>query len=233
MAVKKKKFFEVEVPLINEEVHLIGYEWADINNRVITLDLTRMLRGKNIDFKAKVIVQGEKAQAYPVSITLLQYFLRKAVRKGTDYVEDSFEAECKDATIRIKPFLITRKRVSRPVLNSLRSKTKAELTAWAKEHTVDELFEDVLKNKIQKPLSLMLKKVYPLSLCEVRMLEVVSWKTKPAFIEYKAKTEILTEPEAEEIEEKSVKKKKVDSEPVEESEEVEKPKKTTRKKKEE
>jgi ribosomal protein S3AE len=233
MAVKKKKFFEVEVPLINEEVHLIGYEWEDINNRVINLDLTRMLRGKNIDFKAKVIVQGEKAQAYPVSITLLQYFLRKAVRKGTDYVEDSFETECKDAVVRIKPFLITRKRVSRPVLNSLRSKAKAELTAWAKEHTVDELFEDVLKNKIQKPLSLMLKKVYPLSLCEVRMLEVVSWKTKPTFIEYKVKEKSI-EVETEDTEEKPTKKKKSDAESVdEESTEVEKPKKASKKKKEE
>ena len=34
------------------------------------------------------------------------------------------------------------------------------------------MFEEILRNKIQKELSLKLKKIYPLSLCEIRVLKV-------------------------------------------------------------
>ena len=208
MPIKKKRFFPVDVPLINEEVHLLGYDWQDLDNRTLTIDLTRILRGKNIDLCAKVIVDGDRAQAYPTSLKLLKYFLVKAVRKGTDYVEDSFEVECRDATVRIKPFLVTRKRVSRAVLNALRNKAKNELTAWAKEKLVEKLFEDVLKNKVQKQISLILKKIYPLTLCEVRILEVISWKTKPTFVHTKEKiTEKPIEIESVELNEEIIEEK--------------------------
>ena len=36
----------------------------------------------------------------------------------------------------------------------------------------EEIFNDILSNKLQKPLSLVLKKTYPLSLCEIRILEI-------------------------------------------------------------
>jgi ribosomal protein S3AE len=43
---------------------------------------------------------------------------------------------------------------------------------WAKELSAEGIFDDILKGKIQKELSLKLKKIYPLSLCEIRVLEV-------------------------------------------------------------
>ena len=46
------------------------------------------------------------------------------------------------------------------------------LEDYCAERTNEEIFGDILNNKIQKPLSLMLKKTYPLSLCEIRHLEV-------------------------------------------------------------
>ena len=94
------------------------------------------------------------------------------MRKGTNYVEDSFSTDCKDARIRIKPFLITRRKVSRAVRKALREKTKDELIKYVKTKDSSRLFEEVLKNQLQKELSLKLKKIYPLSLCEIRTLKV-------------------------------------------------------------
>ena len=94
------------------------------------------------------------------------------VRRGTNYIEDSFSTKCKNAEIRLKPFLVTRRKVSRAVRKALRNKAKEELIEWAKDKNTEILFEDILKNKIQRELSTKLKKIYPLSSCEIRVIKV-------------------------------------------------------------
>ena len=114
------------------------------------------------------------------------------IRKGTDYVEDSFTADCKDATLKIKPFLITRRKVSNRVRRGLREKTKEEIKKYLKDKTAERIFEEILKNKMQKELSLILKKIYPLSLCEVKSMEIekdLEVKESPKKSEEKTKQE--------------------------------------------
>ncbi len=171
-AKRKKRFYDVEIPAIDKVTHLQAYEIPELNGKIIKYDLTRNLRGKSVLLDLRVKVEGEKATSYPIGAKLMPYSLRRMVRKGTDYVEDSFVTKCKDAEITIKPFLITRRRVSREVRKALRNKAKEELEEYAKNKTFSEIFDDFLKNSIQKPLSLKLKKIYPLSLCEIRILKV-------------------------------------------------------------
>ena len=172
IAKKRKKFFDVEIPIINKETQLQALEMDELEGRYIKYDLTRILKGKNIILDLKVKIKEDKAISIPQKLTLLSYFLKKATRKGTDYVEDSFSTNCKNAQIRIKPLLITRKKVSKAVKKALRNKAKEELEEYVKTRESDLIFEDILKNKIQKELSLKLKKIYPLSLCEIRVLKV-------------------------------------------------------------
>lgn len=169
---KKKKFFEVDLPLISKSTQLQAYEIEDLDGRIITYDLTRILRGKGVMIQFDVKVKEDKAFTLPRQYKLMPYFLRRMVRKGTNYVEDSFSTKCKDCKIRIKPFLITRRKVSRAVRKTLRTKVKEELIKYTKDKTAEDFFKDVLKNSLQKSLSLKLKKIYPLSLCEIRILKV-------------------------------------------------------------
>lgn len=169
----KKKFFEVKMPLTNSQVHLYGKSIEEMDNSVIKLDLTRNLRGKNLEMRAKVVNNNGVLEGKPLSMQLIGSYTHRAARKGTDYVEDSFETDCKDAKIRIKPFLITRKHVSRSVRNALREMTKKHLESYAKVRTMEELFSEIMSNKIQKELSFKLKKIYPLALCEIRMIELI------------------------------------------------------------
>lgn len=168
----KKKFFEVDIPLTNSTVELSAYNIESLENRSIKLDLTRQLRGKSIEVLFKVKVEDKKATAHPVKLTLLPFFIRRMLRRKISYVEDSFTAECKDAEVRIKPFLITRKKVSRVVRKTLRDEARNWLQVYVKEKTYKELFSDIIGNRLQKPLSLKLKKIYPLALCEIRKLEL-------------------------------------------------------------
>ncbi len=173
-AKRKQRFFDVDMPIIGKETQLYGFELEELAGRTISYDLTRALRGKSMLIKLRVTVdpKEKKATSKPVDLVVLPYFIRRMIRKGTNYVEDSFSAECKDARVTIKPFLITRKKVSNAVLKALRENARAELITYVKTKSSDELFDDILKSKMQKSLNVFLKKTYPLSLCEIRMFKV-------------------------------------------------------------
>jgi ribosomal protein S3AE len=108
----------------------------------------------------------------------MPYAIRRMVRKGTNYVEDSILTKCKDAEIIVKPFLITRRKVSREVRKALRNRVEEEIEAEFKTKTFEKLFDEILKNSVQKSISLKLKKTYPLSACEIRVLKVKKFLEK-------------------------------------------------------
>ncbi|MGA2130472.1 MAG: hypothetical protein ABSG05_02555 [Candidatus Pacearchaeota archaeon] len=172
-AKKKQKFFDVDMPILGRETQLYAFELPELNGRTIQYDLTRMLRGKSVLLTMDVKVEDNKAKAYPKEFVILPYFIRRMIRKGANYVEDSFTAETKDAIVEIKPFLLTRKKVSREIRKALREKAKEEIINYVKDKTAESLFEELIQGRMQRPLSLKLKKIYPLALCEIRIFRVV------------------------------------------------------------
>lgn len=169
---KRQKFFDVNMPILNKETQLYAYDIKELEGRTINYDLTRILRGKGtlLNLRVEVKEKGEskKAEAHPVEMNIMPYFLRRMMRKGTNYVEDSIKTETKTHKVIVKPFMITRKKVSRAVRKELRDQSRKEIESYMKKHTSEEVFEDLLKSKFQKQLSSKLKKVYPLSFCEIR-----------------------------------------------------------------
>ena len=178
----KKSFFEVKAPMTSTKISLYAPSAQALIGKTILLDLTRSLRGKNLVLRMKVIPDGEGLQAEPVMLELVGSYIRRMVRKGTDYVEDSFTIPCKDASVVVKPFLITRNKVSRAVRRELRNRAREHMTAHATTRTVKELFSELISNKIQKDLSLKLKKTYPLALCEIRFFGIAKQKQEVAHV---------------------------------------------------
>ena len=175
----KKKFFEVKIPLISTKIHLYDYSPDDLEGNIVKLDLTKSLRGKNVELRAKVKIENQDLIGELFSLQILSSYIKKVTRRGTDYIEDSFEVTCKDAKLRIKPFLITRKRVSRSIRKAIRNATKKHLEGKLKSYNTKEIFSEIMTNKLQKELSLKIKKIYPLALCEIRILKVIEpLKTK-------------------------------------------------------
>jgi len=203
----RKRFFKVSIPLIRKETDLQGYEIGDLNGRYIKYDLTRMLRGKSVMLQVKVVVKNEEATTIPKGIYLMPYYVRRLVRKGTNYVEDSFITAAGDTQIIIKPFLVTRRKVSRAVRRALRNKAKEELIEYCKTKGVEEIFQDVLMGKLQKMLSFKLKKIYPLSVCEIKTIKVKEASDFGQVLEEMPSAEKEAE-SAEEVEEENPKKEK-------------------------
>ncbi len=168
----KKGFFNVEAPLTAAKISLYGSAAEEFEGRVVTLDLTKSLRGKSIELRMKVKHEDGKLRAEPISANLAESYVRRSMRRGADYVEDSFKTECSDALILIKPLLITRKNVSRAVRSALRISAQKYLKAYLKSRSTRELFSEMISNKLQRALSAKLKKIYPLALCEIRVFEI-------------------------------------------------------------
>jgi ribosomal protein S3AE len=170
----KRAFFEVRAPLISTKIQLYGASKEELVGRVVSLDLTRVLRGKSLILSLKVVKQEDNLEGDPTKIELAGSYIRRMIRKGSDYIEDSFIIECKDAKAVIKPYMITRNKISRAVRSEIRNEVKKHIEAYAKARTIKEVMSDIISNKIQKELSLKSKKIYPLALCEIRILEILT-----------------------------------------------------------
>ncbi len=172
----KKKFFEVEIEILNKSVSLLSDKIENLGNRFIKYDLSKLLRGKNTILTLKTIVKEGKVTSEATKIQILQPFFQRVMRKNVSYVEDSFSGDCEDGSVKIKPFLVTRRKVHRSVRKALRDKTKIEILEYLKTKKTQDLFKELIKGRIQKTISLKLKKIYPLSFFDIRILKVESSK---------------------------------------------------------
>lgn len=205
---KRRKFQEVEIPIIKTTIELLGDSVKELENKRIKFDLTRQLKGKSTEVVFKVHSEKNKLIANPIKLKLMPYFITRIIRKKISYVEDTFLAKSQESMLNVKPFLITRKKVSRVIRKTLRNKAKNWLEDYLSQKTDNEIFNDILSNKLQKPLSLVLKKTYPLSLCEIRILEIKrSLNPEEIPKKVKKKTEEKKEfiDQLEEIEEEKIK----------------------------
>jgi len=167
---ERKRFITVQVPILGNEMRLLGTA-EELHNKTIKLDLTRQLRGKGLTIKFRIFNQEGKLVAIPNKMELVTSYIRRMMRKRTDYVEDSFTARCSDVRTAMKPLLITRKKVSRAVRRNLRNTAREFLLEYAKEKEYIKMCNEILDGTLQKTMLPKLKKVYPLSFCDIRVFE--------------------------------------------------------------
>jgi ribosomal protein S3AE len=167
---ERKKYITVECPFLGESIRVLGTP-EELNDKTIKLDLTRKLRGKGLTIKLRIFNQEGKLFAIPNSMTLSSSYIRRMMRKRTNYVEDSFQTNAKDLKITFKPHLVTRKKVSRVVRKNLRNTCKEFLVEYAKERDYITLSEEIFNGTLQKTMLPKLKKIYPLSFCDIRVFE--------------------------------------------------------------
>ena len=167
---ERKKYITVKVPILNSDMRVLGTA-EELHNKTIKIDLTRKLRGKGLTMKLRIFNLEGKLVAFPNHMELTTSYIRRMMRKRTDYVEDSFQARCADIRVTIKPLLITRKKVSRAVRRNLRNTAKEFILEYAKEKEYIEFCNDLLEGNLTRALLPKLKKVYPLSFCDLRIFE--------------------------------------------------------------
>ncbi|MFH1451974.1 MAG: hypothetical protein ABIF88_02245 [archaeon] len=167
---ERKKYINVKIPFLDSTMRVLGTP-ENLHNKTIKLDLSRKLRGKGLTVTLRIFNQKGKLFAIPNKMELTKPFIRRMLRKRTNYVEDSFVIKCEDIKAIIKPLLITRKRVSRVVRKNLRNTTRELLIESLKEKEYYDICRELLDGILQKTLLPKLKKIYPLSFCDIRVFE--------------------------------------------------------------
>jgi len=219
---ERKKYIDVQIPILGETMRVLGTP-ETLDDKTIKLDLTRQLRGKGLTIKLRIFNQEGKLTAIPDQIELTKAYIRRMMRKRTDYVEDSFQARCSDIRVTIKPFLITRKKVSRVVRKNLRNTAREFILEYSKDKTYIELCNEIMDGDLQKTMLPKLKKIYPLSFCDIRIFETKELKK----IDMEKASEAVIEPkietQEEEIQEEEIKEEaETEKNPKEESAEEKK-----------
>jgi ribosomal protein S3AE len=202
----RKKFIQVEIPSINESVGVLG-EPEQLDKKTIKLDLSRKMRGKGVEAIFKIQHKDKKLTAYPKKIQLIKSYIQRMMRKRSSYVEDSFQTSCKDIRAIVKPFLITRKKVSRAVRKNLRNTAKEFIIDYLKNKNYLTVCEDIFEGELQKQLLPKLKKVYPLSFCDIRIFETKELEKADFSSQKPEQTKEEVKQEAEEEKQEKTKKK--------------------------
>jgi len=172
MVLLKKKYFDVKIEIFNTLIPLLSFKKEELINKTITFDLTRILRGKSCEAKFLVKEKNDELIGEIYAIRMPSFYVTRLIGRGSSIVEDSFVLKIKDASLRIKPFLITRRKVHRSVRKALRNKAREFIKKTIENKARTEVFQDIIASNLQKMLSKKLKKVYPIAVCEIRAVKV-------------------------------------------------------------
>jgi small subunit ribosomal protein S3Ae len=177
-------------------------------------DITNDFRKAHIKLYFKINkIQDGNAQTQFDGHTLTSDYLRRMIRRRKSRIDGVYDIDTKDnASIRVKPFAITDKRIQNSQKKVIRIAMKDTISNEGKTKTLNEFLRDILEGKIGSEIYKNCKKFYP-----VKRVEIY-------------KTEIIRTPTIE-IEEKKPPKKKEIEEPLETEEKAEKEKKEPEKKK--
>ena len=173
MAGEKKKLWDIDIPLLRQKFQGIAVSPDALVGKNIKIDMTRMLKGKNIDAAFTIVKRNDKLEADFYSITLLPGYIKRMMRKSITWIEDSFTCSAKDSKLLIKPFFMTKKKVHRAVRTALRNQAKEVIIAFVREKDSQAVFDTIIHSEMQKEISSKLKRVYPLAFCEIRVCKIV------------------------------------------------------------
>lgn len=178
--VKKRWFSLVSTPEFNS-THLgesRAYSPQDLIGKTVVLNLMTLTNDPrkqsfNVTFVVHKI-EGDQGVAQLVSYDMGRAYVRRVVRKGTTRVDDVFMVLTKDKThLLVKPLLITKYKADHRITTLLRRKMRDLVASRFASLSLAEAFSSVIGNNLQMDIKKSLKKVYPLTTSEIRVLEVV------------------------------------------------------------
>lgn len=181
---KKKKFYDIIAPAVFSDKSVgesMCYSPEDLMNKVITVNLMNLTdnpRKQNFNIKLKVTkVSDNKGFTKPIVLTMSQSYIRRLIKPGRDRVDMSFTVLSKDGVLlRLKPLVIPKAKIKRSVNRGLLEKSVEFFTEYVGKNNFEVVFSEVTKGNTQKELKLILDKVFPTKLVEIRAVEVENIK---------------------------------------------------------
>ena len=170
LATKEFNNMEIGESLIEEPTSLI--------NRTLRLSLgavTNKMRLQYIQltFVIKQIKEN-KALTEIIKYSLIPSYVKRIVKSGRSKIAESFTVNCKDnIKIRVKPIIITKAKINRGILTTLRKKSIEVVKQNLEKNTYDQNLSNLINHSFQKELKETLKKITPLGSVEIRSFEKI------------------------------------------------------------
>ncbi len=178
--IKKKKWISIIAPKDFNEVE-IGETLCErpeqAVGRTVVANLSSLIndpKKQHVQVRLRVkSVQNDKAFTEIAGYELSGAYVKKVIRRIGGKMEDSFLASTKDnVKFRIKPLLMTRHKIYKSTLNDIRIRTREHIISEFKNMDMHAALAAVIQNKLQKDIRDNVKKIYPVSLSEIRKLEL-------------------------------------------------------------
>ncbi len=155
--------------LVTEPGELIGKK-IRVNLMSITNDPKK--QSVNVVFKIKEI-KGEQVVAELIGYETNQAHVKRLVRKACTKIDDSFVLDGKDGKYRIKPIIITRHKIQKRMITEMRKIMREVIGASIKDSEKWQIFLAAISNKMQMEIKNSLKRISPIGISEIRVLERV------------------------------------------------------------
>jgi len=176
---KRRKWYVVVASpeFKNREIgETISTEPENLIGRTLTLNLMNITndpKTQNSKVTFKIIkVEKDRAITEFKSYNLLQTAVKRLAQKDKEKVSDSFTIKTKDnILVRVKPMFVTKSTTKQSVLSSLRKECRKFLEEYAKRNTYSNMVLDIIGFRIQIGLKNQLKKIYPITVCQIKTFE--------------------------------------------------------------
>ncbi len=181
VVLKKKQWFKIVSPKdFGEseigETFLSEPEQALGKTLLVSLaNLTGDYQKQNVNIKFRIVGQENGI----LKTAFNGYFItpsaaKKLIRKSRDKLDDSFLVKTLEGIpLRIKIVMITKSRTRGGILAALKKHTRDVMSKMVGSMNLETFAREVSMHRIQQNLSKELKRIYPLSICEIRVAELV------------------------------------------------------------
>lgn len=181
VVVKKKKWVAIRAPkLFNEQ--LIGESYVgeaqELVGRNVTVSLM-VLTGDpqkqtvNVSFKITG-VKDNAAFCELIGYQVIPSAAKKLMRRQRSKIDDSFIVETADKKyIRVKPLIVTKGRTTHSTMAAMRKLERAYIAKTISKMDFENFVKEVVQKKLQHGLGQLLRLLYPIGACEIRMLELI------------------------------------------------------------
>jgi len=172
----KKAWVPILAPKLFNEQHIGEIFIAEPDSaigRMVTVSMMTLTgdpQRQQINLGFKII--GKSSNGLTTELLSYRYSpasTRRFVRRGRSKLEDSFAAVTQDGKkIRIKPMVVARGKAQGGVSAALQKHAREFFILHLSKMKLDQFWSEVVSHNIQKGLGDSLRKIYPLSACEIR-----------------------------------------------------------------
>lgn len=174
----KKKWFPIVAPEEFNNIEIgetLAYTEDELIGRRLNVNLMNLIgdpKRQSMEISLKINrIDSQTARTETMGYSLMKTYVKRLSRKDTKKIDVSFIFDLEgNGKVAIKPVIVTRAKTYRSVITALRKKTYDFLSDYCKKNSFDKVLDSVINNQLQKDLKKALNKIYPVSLCQFRVV---------------------------------------------------------------